>query len=206
VSSEARLVLTSDRAQVDRRPADAQPIGGRHRPGIPGLGTRFLAGLERDVTGLGWTSAETLGLLAAAEERCGLWVAAPRRLSTAVRVLVWRSGRFVPAAGGLSELKSAAAAAPSGLGLCLVAASGTGDPPRSLLSALQPAAERAGRVADGVAAQLRVPWAVELLIAPALGPAALAGLRERINSAPRCAWCHVPVLGSSCSRCRGGAA
>ena len=155
---------------------------------------------------LGWTPAETLGLLAAAEERCGLWVVTPRRL-VAPRCGCRPGGRAGSCGwrAAFSSWLRAAAAAPSGLGVCLLAVSGPGDPPRWLLSSLLPAAGQAGRVADGVAEQLGVSWAVELLIAPALGPAALAGLRERISAAPRCAWCHVPVLGSSCSRCRGGA-
>ena len=205
MSSGARLAVASTRAHECGQPAAGDPVGGSHRSGFPGLGARFLGALEADVVRLGWTPAETLGLLAAAEERCGLWVVTPRRLSTAVRVSAWRSGRFVRVAGGILELAGAAAAAPSWLGVCLLAVSGPGNPPRSLMSSLLPAVGQAGRVADGVAEQLDVPWAVELLIAPALGPAALAGLRERISAAPRCAWCHVPVLGSSCSRCRGGA-
>lgn len=197
----ARLAVAS----VGAHTAAGEPGGGSHRPGVPWLGARFLAALEADVARLGWTPAERLGLLVAAEERCGLWVATPHRLSTAVRVSIWRRGRFVRVAGGRSELAGAAAAASAGLGMCLLAVSGPGDPPRSLLSPLLPLASEAGRVADNVALQLGVPWAVELLIAPVLGPVGLAGLRERISSAPRCAWCHVPVLGSSCSRCRGGA-
>jgi hypothetical protein len=50
------------------------------RSRLPGLGARFLAALAADVGRRGWRAGEARGLLAAAEERCGLWVLAPRPL------------------------------------------------------------------------------------------------------------------------------
>jgi hypothetical protein len=168
------------------------------------LGRSFLHNLESELSRSGWSAGESLGLLAAAEERCGLWMVSPR-LPRGVRVQVWRSGRFVDAGCGLAALAHILAAAPSGQGLPMIAVSGAADPPPGVVRELAQPDIQVGRMAGGLARQLGLRWAVEAAIVPALGPGALAGLRERINSAPRCAWCHVPVLGSSCTRCRGGA-
>jgi hypothetical protein len=187
-------------------PASSEPATaevGRSR--LPGLGARFLASLSSEAGRRGWTEVETLGLIVAAEERCALWVVAARSFHRQPRVMAWRTGRLVQAAGGLDAVVAAAAAAPARMAVCLAAVSApAGSPAPPVLAALREAGARVGRVDDGLAATLRLPWAVEVLIAPALAPESLAGLRERISSAPRCAWCRLPVLGSSCSRCRRG--
>jgi hypothetical protein len=61
-----------------------------------------------------------------------------------------------------------------------------------------------GWLDGGLAASLRVPWTMELLVAPALPAGSLMALRERIASAPRCDWCGVPMLGADCNRCLAG--
>jgi hypothetical protein len=100
-------------------------------------------------------------------------------------------------------LTRAAASAPAGSAVVLAAASGRHRPPAAALAALQRTGVPTGRLADGLASELDVPWALELLLAPLLAPAALAALRERIAAAPRCGWCRTPVLGSACRRCGG---
>jgi hypothetical protein len=174
------------------------------RSRLPGLGARFLAALAADVERRGWRAGETRGLLAAAEERCGLWLLAPRPLGRP-RAAVWRAGAPVPVGGGLRALTSAAASAHAGSAVAVAATSGRRRPPAAAVAGLQRAGVPIGRLTDGLAGELDVPWALELLLAPLLAPAALAALRERIAAAPRCGWCRTPVLGSACRRCRGAA-
>ncbi|MGN6380327.1 MAG: hypothetical protein ACTHNU_15340 [Gaiellales bacterium] len=164
-----------------------------------------MASLADEAGRLGWTAVETAGLLAAAEERCALWILTGRRLHREPRVCRWRNGRLTDAEGGVEALAAAAAGAPARTSVCLAAVSGRRRPPRSIISTLARSGARIGRVTGGVADELEVTWAVEVLIAPALAPRGMAGLRERIAAAPRCAWCRIPVLGSSCPRCREAA-
>jgi hypothetical protein len=174
------------------------------RAQLPGLGGRFLAALQADTRRMGWTEAETVGLVAAAEERCALWVIAGRSLGRRPRVLRWRAGRLTGEPDGLDAVHAASLSAAPRLSVCLAAGSGR-RPPRHLLETLEAAGARVGRVDGGLAASLDVAWAVEVLVAPAMPVGALPGLRERIAAAPRCAWCRTPVLGRSCPRCRGAA-
>ena len=201
----ARLAVAVPAAgQVTER-APEYAAGG-YAPRLPGLGARYLSGLERELQALGWAPIESHGLLAAAEERCGLWLVTPRRISRRARVRAWRGGRFLDAPGGLSDLAAACTSAPGTLAVCLAAVMGGGEPPRGLIGMLAANSVPVGRVSAGPESGRRARWAVEVLVAPSLGASVLAGLRERVAAAPRCAWCHTPVLGSACTRCRGGAA
>jgi hypothetical protein len=199
MSGRARPAL----AVVPATGMPAAPIG-RYEPRLPGIGARYVSGLHGELESLGWSAVEIQSLLAAAEERCGLWLITPRRMHLPVQVQRWRSGRFTRAQG-LAELAAACAAAPRALGVCVAAVSGRGEPPGAVRRALAEGPIQIGRVSGGEAPRLHVTWAVEVLVAPSLGVSALAGMRERIAAAPRCAWCHLPVLGSSCPRCRVGA-
>jgi hypothetical protein len=176
------------------------------RSHLPGLATRYLSSLAADAGRRGWSEGEMLGLLAAAEERCALWAVTARPLRRGPRVSRWVSGRWIDAAsGGLDEVTAAAVSAPSRVAVCLAAVSGPKLPPRRLVAALERGGVQIGQVRPGLAGDLGAPWTIEVLVAPALAPGGLAGLRERIASAPRCAWCRIPVLGSSCPRCREAA-
>ena len=175
------------------------------RPHLPGLAARYLSSLAADAGRRGWSEGEMLGLLAAAEERCALWAVTARPLRRGPRVSRWVSGRWIDASGGLGEVTAAAVSAPSRVAVCLVAVSGPKMPPRRLVAPLERGGAHVGQVHPGLAGELGAPWAIEVLVAPALAPGGLAGLRERIASAPRCAWCRIPVLGSSCPRCREAA-
>ena len=190
-------------APFDGAPPHPGPVEPDFRSGLPGLGARFLAALAADAGRRGWSAGELHGLLAAAEERCRLWVFMPRRLGRTPRAAVWRSGCLMELEGGPKALAGILRATAAGSAVCIAAASGDRRPPAAMLARLERAGVPVGWIADGLAEEHGAAWAVELLAAPALGPAALAGLRERIAVAPRCGWCRTPVLGSSCPRCRG---
>jgi hypothetical protein len=190
--------------ESQRRP-DALDVHPPYRPQLPGLGARYLSSLAADAGKRGWSDGEMLGLLAAAEERSALWAVTARRVKRGPRVCRWVSGRWVDATGGLDEVTAAAVSAPSRAAVCLAAVSGPRMPPRRVLAPLEQSGAQIGRVRPGLVGDLGGPWVIEVLVAPALAPSGLAGLRERIASAPRCAWCRIPVLGSSCPRCREAA-
>jgi hypothetical protein len=175
------------------------------RSQLPGLAARYLSSLAADAGRRGWSDGETLGLLAAAEERCALWAVTPRSLRHVPRISRWVSGRWTDAACGLDDVTAAATCAPSRMAVCLAAVSGPKLPPSRVVARLERCGAQIGQVSAGLAGDLATQWAIEVLVAPALAPAGLAGLRERIASAPRCGWCRLPVLGSSCPRCREAA-
>jgi hypothetical protein len=163
---------------------------------VPGFGGRYLQGLAAHTTARGWARAETLGLVAAVEERMAVWLMRPRRLGRAV------AERHPGGPGDLPTAVREIALAGSRGGLGLAAVSG-GRAPASLLRDLGLAGARIGRIDGGAAAELGLRWAVEVAVVPVLAAAGLASLREQIAVAPRCGWCHVPVLGASCRRCLG---
>jgi hypothetical protein len=209
VSAHSARRLTVVEHENDNRespsPLETPDVHQPFRPQLPGLGARYLSSLAADAGRRGWSEGEMLGLLAAAEERCALWAVTPRSLRRTPCVSRWASGGWSDAAGGLDDVVAAAASAPSRMAVCLAAVSGPKIPPRRLVAPLECRGVQIGKVSPGVAGDLATPWAIEVLIAPALAPGGLAGLRERIASAPRCAWCRIPVLGSSCPRCREAA-
>jgi hypothetical protein len=163
---------------------------------VPGFGARYLGGLATHTTARGWARAETLGLLAAVEERMAVWLLRPRRLGRAL------AERHPGGPGDLPAAFREIALAGSRGGLGLAAASG-GRAPATLLRELGLAGARIGRIDGGAAVELGLRWAVEVAVVPVLAPAGLASLREQIAVAPRCGWCRVPVLGTSCRRCLG---
>jgi hypothetical protein len=165
-------------------------------PRLPGVAARYLQGLAAHTTARGWTRAETLGLLAAVEERMAVWLLRPRRLG---RVLAERQPAG-PSDLGAAVSEIAIAGSRGGVGLAAVSGRRA---PVPLLRQLGLAGARIGRVDGGAAAELGLRWAVEVAVVPALAPAGLASLREQIAVAPRCSWCRVPVLGTSCRRCLG---
>ena len=173
------------------RPADDAYV-----PRLPGVGARYLQGISAHTTARGWTRAETLGLVAAVEERMAVWLLGPRRLG---RVF---AERHPAGPGDVSAAVSEVAIAGSRGGVGLAAVSGR-RAPAALLRRLGLAGARIGRIDGGAAAELGLRWAVEVAVVPVLAPAGLASLREQIAVAPRCGWCRVPVLGTSCRRCLG---
>jgi hypothetical protein len=199
-----RLTVVEHEAETGRAPAAPEALDTHppYRPQLPGLGARYLSSLAAEAGRRGWSEGEMLGLLTAAEERCALWAVTPRRLRRSPRVSRWVSGRWTDMVGGLDEVTAAAGAAPSRVAVCLAAVSGRKMPPRRLVAPLERRGAQIGRVSPGVAGDIGVSWTIEVLVARALAPGGLAGLRERIASAPRCDWCRIPVLGSSCPRCR----
>jgi hypothetical protein len=164
---------------------------------VPGFGARYLQGLAVQAASRGWTRTETIGLVAAVEDRMAVWLLRPSRCGRRAR-----AERYPGSDGGARDAVREIARAGARGGICLAAVSG-GRAPATLVRDLDRAGARIGRIDAGAAAELGLRWAVELAIVPALGPGALASLREQIAVAPRCGWCRVPVLGTSCRRCLG---
>ena len=165
---------------------------------VPGFGARYLQGLAVHTAARGWTRTETLGLVAAVEERMAVWLLRPRRLGRGAL-----ADRHPGGTGNPRDASREIALAGGRGGLGLAAVSGA-RAPVALLRDLAAAGARVGRIDGGAAAELGLRWAVEVAIVPVLASGTLASLREQIAVAPRCGWCRVPVLGTSCRRCLGG--
>jgi hypothetical protein len=163
----------------------------------PGFGARYLQGLAVQAAARGWSRTETLCLIAAVEERMAVWLVRPRRLGRGALAERLPGGTGA-ACDAIREI--ALAGARGGIGLAAVSGRRA---PAGFLRDLDNAGARLGRIDGGAAAELGVRWAVEVAIVPVLAPGALASLREQIAVAPRCGWCRVPVLGTSCRRCLG---
>jgi hypothetical protein len=175
-----------------------QPQADDYLARVPGFAARYLQGLAAHTAARGWARAETLGLVAAVEERTAVWLLRPRRLGRVV------AERYPGGAGDLSAAVREIALAGSRGGLALAAVSG-GRAPASLLRELGLTGARIGRIDRGAASRLGLRWAIEVAVVPVLAAGGLASLREQIAVAPRCGWCGVPVLGTSCRRCLGAA-
>lgn len=182
---------------------------------LPGIGGRYLAGIAAHAHGRGFGPSEAAALLDAVEVRSAMWVVSPS--ATALRRVGLIAGgrgrrracaRFTEGRWSRVPLDVSALAAVAASGstraVCAAAVSGTGAPER-VVGALRVEGVRLGKFPRGLAASLGVPWAVELLVSPALPAGSLMALRERIASAPRCGWCGVPMLGTDCRRCLPGA-
>ena len=216
----ARLELVSALAAPARRDemrgvvAPARDGAIVHELRLPGIGGRYLAGIDAHIEEAGWSPVERAALLQAFEARAVMWVAAApagalRRARLApVRRTVRRSaglryaaGRWtagtMPAAAEVGEIVAAGRARGA---LCALAVSGAGRCD-ALLEAATDAGARVAAMPAGLAAAIGARWAVELLVAPALPPGSLVGLRERVATAAPCDWCGVPVLGNVCGRC-----
>jgi hypothetical protein len=168
---------------------------------LPGVGARFVDGVRDEARRRGWRDVELAGLVAATEARTDLWLITPgHRPWQALEVRRWQTSRFLPGDQDLQSL-ILTTAANRGRRVCLAAMSGDGRRGESALHRLKAAGAAAGRVESGLAAALGAGWAVELLVGPIVTRDSLAGLRDTMVSAPRCAWCGVPVLGSRCTRC-----
>ncbi len=181
---------------------------------LPGIGARYLAGLAVHAHEQGWHAPEIAALLDAVEGRASMWIVSPSAASLRRAGLIgpggsrkacarWSARRWRRAPVDPDSLARVAAAGRA-RAVCVAAVSGTGAP-RRIVDALGADGVRLGWLDGGLAASLRVPWTVELLVAPALPGGSLMALRERIASAPRCTWCGVPMLGSDCTRCLPGA-
>ena len=165
----------------------------------PGFGARYLQGLAVQAAARGWSRTETWGLIAAVEERMAVWLIRPRRFGPGAL-----AERLPGGTGAACDAVREIAVAGGRGGIGLAAISG-GRAPAALVRDLDRAGARVGLIDGGAAAELDVRWAVEVAIVPVLAPGALTSLREQIAAAPRCGWCRVPVLGTSCRRCLGGA-
>jgi hypothetical protein len=219
-ATAARLELVPALAAPGRR----QEMRGVVAPGrgdaivhdlrLPGIGGRYLVGIDAHIEAAGWSPAERAALLQAFEARAVMWIhAAPaaalrraglvplRRTARGTAAIRYASGRWtaaaMPAAAGVAEIAAAAHArgAMSALAVSGAARSDT------LLAAARDAGARTAAMPAGLAAAIGARWAVELLVAPALPPGSLVGLRERVATAAPCDWCGVPVLGTVCGRC-----
>jgi hypothetical protein len=181
---------------------------------LPGIGGRYLAGLAAHAHEQGWQGGEVAALLDAVEGRASMWIVSPSAAALRRAGLLdtggsrkacarWSAGRWGHAPVDADALARVAAAGRA-RAVCIAAVSGTGAP-RRIVDAVGADGVQLGWLDGGLAASLRVPWTVELLVAPALPGGSLMALRERIASAPRCGWCGVPMLGPDCTRCLPGA-
>jgi hypothetical protein len=180
---------------------------------LPGIGGRYLAGLAAHAHEQGWHGPEVAAMLDAVEGRASMWILSPSAAALRRAGLLkaggsrkacarWSAGRWKQAPVDPDALARVAAAGRS-RAVCVGAVSGTGAP-RRMVAAVGADGVQLGWLDGGLAASLRVPWTVELLVAPALPAGSLMALRERIASAPRCSWCGVPMLGPDCTRCLPG--
>jgi hypothetical protein len=188
-------------------------VGAGYELRLPGIGGRYLAGLAAHAHERGWRGPEVAALLDAVEGRASMWIVSPSAAALRRAGLLgaggsrkacvrWSVGRWRQAPVDPDALARVAAAGRS-RAVCVGAVSGTGAPSR-IVAAVGADGVQMGWLDGGLAASLRVPWTVELLVAPALPGGSLMALRERIVSAPRCSWCGVPMLGPDCRRCLPG--
>ena len=181
---------------------------------LPGIGGRYLAGVAAHVAGQGWSAAEAAALLGALEDRCSMWVvcssgaalvraglapeSARARRAAATRFASGRWGHVrIPAVETIRDLMRAGASRGA---VCAAAESGR-RPPTDLVRAAAAGGARTASMNQGLASALGSPWAIELLVAPAIPTGSLVGLREQVAAAPRCGWCRAPLVGSTCRRC-----
>jgi len=174
-----------------------------------GVGVRYLDAVARRAAEAGWNAREIMCLVAEVEMRMTAWAAGPRlplgrrpgplprRRSALMRGGCWRS---VAAGHALPDemLDRGLARA----GTILAALSGRPTTwAEDRLAAWQRAGAIGGRLDSGLARDLGIAWALELVVAPTLSSPGLSTLREQIASAPGCGWCRLPVLGTACPRC-----
>jgi hypothetical protein len=181
---------------------------------LPGIGGRYLTGVANHVADHGWSPTEAAALLAALEERCSMWIvcssagslvraglASERARSPRAAATRFVGGRWgvvrTPARGMVVDLMRAGAARGA---VCAAAESGR-RPPSDIMRAAAAGGARTASMGRGLAGALGARWAVELLVAPAIPPGSLVGLREQVAAAPRCGWCRAPLVGSTCRRC-----
>jgi len=202
------LLLVSESAE------HAAPGGGRALPlATIGLATRYIASVASFAARSGWTGEELVALVTEFERRTVQWVAASsvvRLVSPSCRLAIPRAGRAALLAGG--RWRSAACSAAdaerlihgaAGRGAATLAARSGARQPRWVLEAGE-RWRRAGVRVGGhraTSVELGARWALEVVVVPRVPAAGLAALREQLASAPRCGWCHLPVLGTSCRRC-----
>jgi hypothetical protein len=195
-------------------PPARQPAPGSLELRLPGIGGRYLQGVAAHVEALGWPAGDAAALVAAIEDRCSMWIVCspPRALvraglaSDTARLRRAGAARFaggrwsrapIPAPVTVTELVRAGYARGA---VCAAAESGRGQ--RSgIVRAAAAGGARTASMERGLAAALGARWAVELLVAPAIPPGSLVGLREQVAVAPRCSWCRAPLIGSTCRRC-----
>jgi hypothetical protein len=188
-------------------------VGAGYELRLPGIGGRYLAGLAAHAHHQGWEGTEIAALLDAVEGRASMWIVSPSAAALRRAGLLesggsrracarWSPGGWKPVPIDADALARVAAAGRA-RAVCVGAVSGTGAP-RKIVEAVGADGVQLGWLDGGLAASLRVPWTVELLVAPALPGGSLMALRERIAAAPRCGWCGVPTLGPDCARCLPG--
>jgi hypothetical protein len=199
------LVAVSGGARVDLR----VPVA------AVGVGARYLTSVAASAAAAGWQGDEILALVSELERRTVQWVAA----NTVSSLLAGGRRRAVPGTRRAAMLVTgrwgaAACSPPEGDRLvrsaarrnaaCLVAMSGAGHPAWAATSFVRwrAAGARGGVVAEtGESAAIGARWAVNVVVSPRVSPSDLPGLREQLAAAPRCGWCHLPVLGAACERC-----
>jgi hypothetical protein len=183
---------------------------------LTGIGARYLAVAARRAARLGWTGAELATLVRELERHTFSLAIAPslraleRRVSTPRRLprgrragLRFAGEHWEPCPTGGEAIVRLAETGLAREATCAAALSGR--PPRDVRALAGGLGELGVRLgAGGLAGDLGVRWAFEVLVAPAAGPASLSGVRERIAAAPRCGWCRKPVLGDRCRACAPG--
>lgn len=180
---------------------------------LTGIGARYLAVAARRAAQLGWSGDELATLTRELERHTFSLAMAPslrgleRRVSAARRLPRARRAGMRFAGDGWEPCPTGAEAvkrlAETGLARGATCAAGlSGRPPRDVRLLAGDLSELRVRLGgSGLAGDLGVRWAFELLVAPPAGAASLSGLREQIAAAPRCGWCRKPVLGDRCRAC-----
>jgi hypothetical protein len=178
---------------------------------LAGLSARYLGAIAAAASAAGWSAGEVLALVAALEERCRAWLAAPslaalehagllaRPRARRVRGAEFAHGAWEPAPPSPAAFLALARAGLRPGSIAIAATSGRGVP-AALQAAVDGSGVRSARLARGTAAELGTRWAVELLVAPRVTRAGLSSLREQLAAAPRCGWCGLPTLAERCRR------
>jgi hypothetical protein len=181
-------------------------------PVLPiGIGARYLAAVASSAAAAGWHVDELRALVSEIDRRTVQWVAAsstsallPGRRRWPRRAAKLVAGRWTETVCAADEGDRLVKSAGRRNAVCLVAISGTGHP-RWVATAFtrwRAAGARGGRVGEALeSASIGARWAVDVVVAPRVPARDLPGLREQLAAAPRCGWCHLPVLGVACERC-----
>jgi hypothetical protein len=196
------LVVTSSAGRsIDMR-LPVSPIG---------IGARYLAAVTSNAAAAGWHVDELRALVSEIDRRTVQWVAAssasalvPGRRRRARRAAKLVAGRWTETVCAADEGDRLVKSATRRNAVCLVAISGAGHP-RWVAGAFarwRAAGARGGLVGEALeCTSIGARWAVDVVVAPRVPARDLPGLRELLAAAPRCGWCHLPVLGVACERC-----
>ena len=191
--------------------AARSPSRTRDRPSTAvGVGARYLEAVGGRAAAARWTPREICCLVSEVERRMTSWVCGPRLpFGSAASGAVRRSAAPCSAVragcrrGFRPALPAEEARRAAWLGRARAwrrsaAPGGWAD---ERLDAWRRAGAVGGRLDGGLARELDMRWALELVVAPTPACAGLSTLREQVASAPRCGWCRLPVIGAACPRC-----